>query len=103
SRNVEIEPLASRVFAANRNLREARSLTPRRNLIHPESDRPMKINYRITNTLIFASVLMLTTAANATQLEPGDLVTSSNWYKVAGLVSPGNLVLVRQGMAIRVV
>ncbi len=37
------------------------------------------------------------------QVEPGDVITPANAAKVAGLVSPGNYVLVRQGMQMDIV
>ena len=37
------------------------------------------------------------------QVKPGDVITRDNSYKVKGLVSPGNLMLVQQGMTMDIV
>lgn len=50
------------------------------------------------------TVLMLADCYRAhADVQPGDDITKSNADKVAGLVSPGNLILVKQGMRIHVV
>ena len=36
-------------------------------------------------------------------VKPGDVITTDNAYKVADLLSPGNYVLVRRGMQLRIV
>jgi Protein of unknown function (DUF1329) len=48
-------------------------------------------------------MLMLATAAVAFELKPGDVITPNNWSRVEGMLSPGNLMLVQQGMVIKVV
>src|SRR5690348_5516897 len=37
------------------------------------------------------------------QVKPGDVITSDNASKVQALVSPGNFILVKQGMAMKIV
>src|SRR5271155_3605695 len=37
------------------------------------------------------------------QVKPGDVITPDNASKVEGLVSPGNLILVKQGMKMKIV
>ena len=37
------------------------------------------------------------------QVKPGDVITPDNASKVEGLVSPGNFMLVRQGMIMKIV
>jgi hypothetical protein len=58
---------------------------------------------RAANAFVLASVLTLAPVATAAEVKPGDVVTPDNWSKVVELLSPGNLMLVRQGMVIRVV
>ena len=41
--------------------------------------------------------------ANANPVKPGDFITPDNAASVVNLVSPGNFVLVRQGMEMRIV
>jgi Protein of unknown function (DUF1329) len=51
---------------------------------------------------IVVSALMLAVFASAA-VQPGDVITPQNAGKVADLVSPGNLVLVKQGMRMKIV
>jgi len=60
---------------------------------------------RFATVAAFASMLAFaftTVPANA-QVKPGDTVTADNAAKVQGLVSPGNFILVRQNMAMRII
>ncbi len=50
-------------------------------------------------TMVFAA---LAVPANA-QVKPGDVITPGNAPKVEGLVSPGNFMLVKQGMLMKIV
>src|SRR6266851_9991913 len=53
---------------------------------------------------ILVSILSLNSAAFAeTAVKPGDVITAENSAKVADLVSPGNFVLVKQGMQMKIV
>ena len=52
--------------------------------------------------LILASLALLAGPACA-QVKPGDLITPKEAGKVADLVSPGNLILVKQGMWMKIV
>ncbi len=53
---------------------------------------------------ILAVALALVAPATAkSEVQPGDSITKDNASKVEGLVSPGNLLLVKQGMQIQVV
>lgn len=63
----------------------------------------MKYN-RITAIVTLAIALACSSTSPASaQLKPGDLITRDNASKVAGLVSPGNMFLVQQGMTMRIV
>jgi hypothetical protein len=52
---------------------------------------------------IAMSLLLTPIPATAASVKPGDLITPENAAAVDGLVSPGNLVLVRQGMRLKIV
>jgi Protein of unknown function (DUF1329) len=58
-------------------------------------------------TSIFITLVVVLTwfiaAPAGAQVNPGDVITRDNAPKVAGLVSPGNLLLVQQGMTMRIV
>src|SRR5215813_7225887 len=57
--------------------------------------------------LVLAALLGLVLAAGASaalaQVKPGDVITPKNAYKVANLLSPGNGLLVRQGMTMNII
>jgi len=55
----------------------------------------------VAGTLFVAGLLWLGTAC--AEVKPGDVITKDNAAKVADLVSPGNYVLVQQGMQMRIV
>jgi hypothetical protein len=57
----------------------------------------------IDKALAFCFLMVLPYSAFAAEVAPGDVITPNTWWKVQELVSPGNLVLVRQGMVIKVV
>ncbi len=62
--------------------------------------RPMVL---IIVALIPVTLLHATAAADAASVKPGDLITPDNASAVYYLVSPGNFVLVRQGMRMKIV
>ena len=53
--------------------------------------------------LAFAIAVVSTAATARAQVKPGDTVTPNNASQVEGLVSPGNYILVRQGMTMKIV
>jgi len=57
---------------------------------------------RFATALGFATLLMASAAARA-DVKPGDVITQQNATKVQGLVSPGNYVLVQQGMQMNII
>ncbi len=61
----------------------------------------------MNRAVLFATVLIVATAgarwASGAELEPGTFITKTNAAKVGNLVSPGNYVLVRQGMDMKIV
>ncbi|HUA35346.1 MAG TPA: DUF1329 domain-containing protein [Candidatus Binataceae bacterium] len=60
--------------------------------------------FRSQLMLAFASASILVIAATASaQVRPGDVITRANATKVANLVSPGNYMLVQQGMVMKIV
>ena len=58
---------------------------------------------RALGNLLASSMVMATSTTFAAGVKPGDLITPENASIVADLVSPGNLVLVRQGMRMKIV
>ncbi len=64
----------------------------------------MKLN-RVAMVAAFASMIAFgfTTVPAHAQVKPGDIITSDNASKVEGLVSPGNFILVKQGMAMKII
>src|SRR5713101_6164406 len=64
----------------------------------------MKLN-RVATIAAFASMIAFgfTTFPAHAQVKPRDIVTSDNASKVEGLVSPGNFILVKQGMTMKIV
>ena len=52
---------------------------------------------------VMALAAAMAAAPASAQVKPGDFVTGRNADKVAGLLSPGNLILVRQGMTMNIV
>src|SRR6266851_1577376 len=64
----------------------------------------MKLN-RVAMVAVFASMIAFgfTTVPAHAQVKPGDIITSDNASKVEGLVSPGNFILVKQGMAMKII
>jgi Protein of unknown function (DUF1329) len=57
---------------------------------------------RIVVAALFGAALCSMTAARA-EVRPGDVITRENASKVADLVSPGNYILVQQGMQLKIV
>ena len=58
----------------------------------------------LTVAALALTIALVSTAIPAgAQVKPGDVVTPDNASKVAGLVSPGNFALVRQGMVMKIV
>src|SRR5260370_31226719 len=53
--------------------------------------------------LAFAIAVVSAAAPARAQVKPGDVITPDNASLVAGLVSPGNFILVRQGMTMKIV
>ncbi len=53
--------------------------------------------------LVTLSMVMATSATSAAGVKPGDLITPEDASMVANLVSPGNFILVRQGMRMKIV
>jgi Protein of unknown function (DUF1329) len=51
----------------------------------------------------FAIAVFSTAVPASAQVNPGDVITPDNASKVEGLVSPGNFILVRQGMMMNIV
>src|SRR5260370_42308444 len=63
----------------------------------------MKLS-RVATIAAFASMIAFgfTTVAHA-QVKPGDLITADDASKVQGLVTPGNFILAKQGMAMKII
>src|SRR5260370_19469683 len=53
--------------------------------------------------LLMSSIVTATTTTFAAPVKPGDLITPENASLVADLVSPGNFILVCQGMRMKIV
>ncbi|MGA9721892.1 MAG: DUF1329 domain-containing protein [Candidatus Binatus sp.] len=53
--------------------------------------------------LAFAIAAVFTAVSAHAQVQPGDVITRDNAPKVEGLVSPGNYILVKQGMTMQIV
>src|SRR6266851_6892683 len=65
-----------------------------------------KMKYRIAlvvTAFAIAITIALSSPARASSLKPGDLITPDNAALVADLVSPGNFILVKQGMRMNIV
>ncbi len=60
---------------------------------------------RIICKLVLASAIafLILRAPAFAAVQPGDVITPDNAAKVADLVSPGNLALVKQGMRMKIV
>jgi hypothetical protein len=54
-------------------------------------------------TLALAIAVVSTPVPSGAQVKPGDVITRDNASKVEGLVSPGNFILVKQGMTMKIV
>jgi hypothetical protein len=63
----------------------------------------MKYNRIAAIVTLAIALACSSTSPVSAQVKPGDLITRDNASKVAGLVSPGNMFLVQQGMAMRIV
>ena len=64
----------------------------------------MTFNRLVTITALALTTTVLTTAIPVgAQVQPGDVITPDNASKVEGLVSPGNYILVKQGMTMKIV
>ena len=61
----------------------------------------MKVKLEVVALATFA-ILSLTSAPRA-GVNPGDTITKDQASQVADLVSPGNLILVQQGMTMKIV
>jgi hypothetical protein len=61
----------------------------------------MRIIFKLVPAIAIALFILWAPAFAAVQ--PGDLITPENAAKVADLVSPGNLILVKQGMRMKIV
>jgi hypothetical protein len=61
----------------------------------------LKIRFALA-TLIAFTILSLANSGHA-GVNPGDTITADKADKVADLVSPGNLILVKQGMTMKIV
>src|SRR6266481_2553434 len=64
----------------------------------------MTLNRFSTVAAIAFTIAVVSTAFPAgAQVQPGDVITRDNASKVEGLVSPGNYILVKQGMVMKIV
>ncbi|MHB8382761.1 MAG: DUF1329 domain-containing protein [Candidatus Binataceae bacterium] len=61
------------------------------------------MNRSLSIAALLALFIIAYPAVAGAQVKPGDAITPANASKVADLVSPGNYVLVRQGMAMNIV
>ena len=59
-------------------------------------------SFRIVTGILLATMLCASAPAHAA-VKPGDVITKDNANKVIELLSPGNYVLVQQGMQLRIV
>lgn len=57
----------------------------------------------LTRAALAIALTFLLAGRAATDAQPGDVITKDNADKVATLVSPGNFVLVKQGMQMKIV
>ncbi len=57
----------------------------------------------LAGLILVASLSTPIPAVQAASVKPGDVITADNAAQVADLVSPGNLILVRQGMRMQIV
>ena len=62
----------------------------------------MKARLVVTFAQVLAFALLAGSAARA-EFKPGDLITKHNASKVQDLLSPGNYILVQQGMQLNIV
>ncbi len=63
----------------------------------------MKFNRFSTVVALAFAIAVVSTAVSArAQVKPGDVITPDNASQVVGLVSPGNFILVKQGMEMKV-
>ena len=53
--------------------------------------------------LAFAIAVVSAAGPAGAQVKPGDVITRDNASQVEGLVSPGNFILVKQGMTMKIV
>ncbi len=64
----------------------------------------MKLNRTATVAAFALTIAFFTTSIPAlAQVKPGDVITSDNAAEVESLVSPGNFILVKQGMVMKIV
>lgn len=61
------------------------------------------MNRALSIAIATITILYCITGADAAAVKPGDVITKENASKVSGLVSPGNYVLARQGMIMKIV
>jgi Protein of unknown function (DUF1329) len=54
-------------------------------------------------TLALAIAVVSTPVPSGAQVNPGDVITRDSASKVEGLVSPGNFILVKQGMTMKII
>ena len=64
----------------------------------------MTFNRFVTVTALALTTTVVTAASPAgAQVNPGDVITPDNASKVESLVSPGNFILVKQGMTMKII
>jgi len=64
----------------------------------------MTLNRFVTVAAVAFAIAVISTAVPAgAQVQPGDVITRDNASKVVGLVSPGNYILVQQGMTMKII
>src|ERR1700722_16806214 len=64
----------------------------------------MTFNRFVTVSVFAFTIALISTVAPAgAEVIPGDVITPNNASKVEGLVSPGNFILVKQGMVMKIV
>ena len=61
------------------------------------------MNRALSLAIAMITILYGVTGASAAAVKPGDVITKENAGEVAGLLSPGNYVLARQGMEMKIV
>src|ERR1700730_4378574 len=62
-----------------------------------------KMKIKIAAAALIALTSLAITGLSSAGVNPGDTITADQADKVADLVSPGNLLLVRQGMTMKII